>query len=665
MSSDFQMDTDFEDFDSSNLTTKNLFEGAEVLNESINTTLNNLQYNNNNGNGFGMGAIDHASQQQQYYQQMHSPQQIDYRGTPRGGSIPSQSQYLQHSNGGSPLHIPQSPSSPLMSPSSPFNGRQSSGGIPQQIPPQSPQQIPQQHYPQQPQQQQYQQQQYQQPQQQMHHQQPQQMQPHQQQMHQQPQQQQQQQAPSTAISSPQPILDTIYKLLSEQETNLVKMIHDQSILLNRITQPLDEQTIHSLQALSQQQVTLSSQMNTEMSALDATKKGMILDPTDLAKLFALRQDLQIQFKQLTLLHHEIQSVLNPTNQPTKPNIALVMKTQPFPVVITKGKQLSENQLVVQILTGARSNFHINGPVKATLMCDNHPTNKNNPQQQLEMDSQPIYPATLTAHFPLKFLAGTRKSSVNLKFGVNVRDMDSVTTAVESDSSNPFVVITNECQWEGSAGVLLKKDAFDGQLEISWAQFINTLQRHFLIATKQDQVRPKRPLSQFDFKYIQQHFFANRSIIHQQDFDRFWNWFGKSMQTLRYQRHISTLWQEGIIYGYMGRQEVNDALTNQDPGTFIIRFSERNPGQFGIAYIGMEVPHRIKHYLVQPNDTAAAKKTFPDFLAEHPQFINILQWTKGPDGLPRFLKSHKDTALGSFAPKKAQPAPIGGYEPLGN
>ncbi|GAM27764.1 hypothetical protein SAMD00019534_109400 [Acytostelium subglobosum LB1] len=644
------MDTDFEDFDSSNLTTKNLFEGTDPrgLNESINSTLNHLQYNNGGYNG--------ASQDQYYQQQQHA----DYRASRQG--IP----YLQQSNGATPLHMggqqqqAQQLSSPLIAPQATFNNGRSSSQVPLQQPPiQQYQQQPQQQY--QPQQPQY----HQSPHQMLPQSPPQQPQASTNTAQQQLQPAQQQQLPSTAVSSPQPILDTIYKLLSEQETNLVKMIHEQSIVLNRLTQPLDEQSVHSLQNLSQQQVTLSNQMNTEMSALDATKKGMILDPTDLAKLFALKQDLQIQFKQLTLLHQEVQAILNPNSQSLKPNVALVMKTQPFPVVITKGKQLSENQLVVQILTGARSNFHINGPVKASLMCDSTPTNKNNSQQQLEMDSQPIYPATLTAHFPLKFLAGTRKSSVNLKFGVNIRDMDNVTSAVESDSSNSFVVITNECQWEGSAGVLLKKDAFDGQLEISWAQFINTLQRHFLIATKQDPVRPKRPLSQFDIKYIQQHFFANRTIVHQQDFDRFWNWFGKSMQTLRYQRHISALWQEGIIYGYMGRQEVNDALTNQDPGTFIIRFSERNPGQFAIAYIGNELPHRIKHYLVQPNDTAAAKKTFPDFLAEHPQFIYILQWTKGPDGLPRFLKSHKDSVLGSFAPKKSAPAPVGGYEPLGN
>ena len=41
-----------------------------------------------------------------------------------------------------------------------------------------------------------------------------------------------------------------------------------------------------------------------------------------------------------------------------------------------------------------------------------------------------------------------------------------------------------------------------------------------------------------------------------------------------------------------------ALSGEPPGTFVIRFSERHPGQFGIAYVGNRVDH-IKHYLVQP------------------------------------------------------------------
>lgn len=54
---------------------------------------------------------------------------------------------------------------------------------------------------------------------------------------------------------------------------------------------------------------------------------------------------------------------------------------------------------------------------------------------------------------------------------------------------------------------------------------------------------------------------------------------------------------------MGREDVEASLKNQEPGTFIIRFSERFGGQFAIAFIGTEQPLKIKHYLMQPNEYA--------------------------------------------------------------
>jgi len=92
----------------------------------------------------------------------------------------------------------------------------------------------------------------------------------------------------------------------------------------------------------------------------------------------------------------------------------------------------------------------------------------------------------------------------------------------------------------------------------------------------------------------------------------------------------------LLYGFMGREDVNAALFNQEPGTFIIRFSERFAGQFAIAYIGNEAPNKIKHYLVQPNDTAAAKKTLPDFLDECRQFTKLLVLSYDAFERPTFI-----------------------------
>jgi hypothetical protein len=142
-----------------------------------------------------------------------------------------------------------------------------------------------------------------------------------------------------------------------------------------------------------------------------------------------------------------------------------------------------------------------------------------------------------------------------------------------------------------------------------------------------------------------------------------------------------------MYGFMTREEVNMALSGEPPGTFVLRFSERHPGQFGIAYVGSQ-RDSIKHYLVQPNgkrtnknhcvfatvtnfylflnfqDTAAAKFTLPDFLRDKPQFIHMLQFTLLPSGTPQFRRLPKDQALQPYYSRRVGGDTSGsGYDPL--
>jgi hypothetical protein len=120
----------------------------------------------------------------------------------------------------------------------------------------------------------------------------------------------------------------------------------------------------------------------------------------------------------------------------------------------------------------------------------------------------------------------------------------------------------------------------------------------------------------------------------------------------------------LIYGFLTRADVNAALRGQDPGTFLLRFSERHSGQFAIAYVGMEEPHKIKHYLVQKSDTAGAKKTLPDFLGECPQFRYLLQLAINPTtGEASFRRLQKDTCLKPFYSKRSPPPSGSGYDPL--
>ncbi len=67
---------------------------------------------------------------------------------------------------------------------------------------------------------------------------------------------------------------------------------------------------------------------------------------------------------------------------------------------------------------------------------------------------------------MSFMAGTRKNSVGIRFGIQVQvgaGQAAQAVTVESDNSLPFIVITNECQWEESEGTLIKKETFGDQV----------------------------------------------------------------------------------------------------------------------------------------------------------------------------------------------------------
>jgi hypothetical protein len=84
------------------------------------------------------------------------------------------------------------------------------------------------------------------------------------------------------------------------------------------------------------------------------------------------------------------------------------------------------------------------------------------QKTIEQDTAAIDNYRRCAKWQLKFLNGTRKSPVALRFGMQVQvaqPSGTATVTIESNLSHPFIVITNECQWEESEGTLMRKDCF--------------------------------------------------------------------------------------------------------------------------------------------------------------------------------------------------------------
>ena len=341
---------------------------------------------------------------------------------------------------------------------------------------------------------------------------------------------------------------------------------------------------------------------------------------------------------------------------------LVFRKQPFPAVFSKNKQIPKDSLCVELLTCPSLSYKVCGPVKVELLIDVSSLRGKKPKKLVDNEVENLK-EDLTSTFSLKFNTGSRKQICHVKAKLEIQAGE-VKGIVESMPSRATVLITNECQWEGSAGCLLKESIFEKKEEVSWIRFLNFLQFYFVKWTKQDSLVPTRPLSSHDFDFFHQKYFASSNKIKKEQFDKFWDWFGKCLQVIRYQRHIGSLWQNGILNAFITKEEVNEALKNLNSGAFIIRFSERHSGQFAIAYVGADLPLRVKHYLVKPTDTASAKKTLPDFICECAQFSELLKFTVDPQTKnATYQKYPKADLLSPFITNRDDQDPGEGYEPL--
>lgn len=457
------------------------------------------------------------------------------------------------------------------------------------------------------------------------------------------------------------LLDEVYQWKQKQKDQLDKVRAYQKGVMQRPTK-------EGYELLVQQHQQMKMQIAEELKTLQSLFQQVILPPSEIHKLIYLLQDLKLQQIQVELYQQELQRLTLPPSHPSlaRPVCALVIVEQPLPMVITKNKQLEDDPVVIQLLTGSNVDIQSFSKVKVAMICENQQA-KPNTAKAIENDTQTMDAFRHIAKFYLKFLSGSRKNPVRLRFGIQLQVNHQgapQTVTVESNSSRPFIVITNEIQWEESEGILLKKDAFGEQLEVTWPQFANVLQRHFLRATRQDLIKPTRQLSLYDFQYINHNFFGGQPIVSQKGYDAFWEWFGKAVHKLRYQRHICPLWQTGLIYGFLTREGVRDALINEEVGTFLIRMSERHPGLFAVGYKtdDPDIENSVRHYLVRPEDTAGAKKTLPDFLCTCPAFQYLLQVTIDPETeKPKLRRFAKDVALQPYYSKKSSITDAKGYD----
>jgi len=266
---------------------------------------------------------------------------------------------------------------------------------------------------------------------------------------------------------------------------------------------------------------------------------------------------------------------------------------------------------------------------------------------------------------LKFVVGTGCKMVNIKFRVPVKCNGKQMT-VESSQSEPFIVMTNTKQWDEAQGILLKKDIFRGRLEVTSPQFCNTIQRHYMQASRQDSLKAVRPLGPTDFDFlfstkIVKNFGLSELLSHK-DFDRFWLWFGPALQKIRYHKYLIQMWTAGLFWGFISKSESEHVLEPYGMGTFLLRFSERmSDGSMAVAY--KQKQNEVRHYLIRAKDISGQGRSLPQFIRETRSLLHFLRITFSDSFVMNLHLIDKHKALEKIGKKKKPVNNNGdGYDP---
>jgi len=325
-------------------------------------------------------------------------------------------------------------------------------------------------------------------------------------------------------------------------------------------------------------------------------------------------------------------------------LAIISQEQAGPIF----KDRPIGQITVKLLTGATITQIQSGPVQPELLEAQTRVKKGNADMEL---ARQTFKENATAVFnELKFSAGTFPSLVRLRFRVTIQLVvggQQLQNTIESPPSRPYLAMTNTgSQWKDAAGAWLKEDCFKNAGEVTIPRFWNYFHAHFLQATKQEVQQPKRLLFLQDFDYMLRakfgHGVRDKASLTLAEFLVFWNWIGAALKRVRYQKFLLWLFETGFLPALISREEADAQLLAEPPGTFLIRISERFDGEFVISYV--QKAGRVRHYLMQPDDTADKKKTIVDFLGQHTIFSTIMQLKTREDGTRTWFTHDKNKVL---------------------
>eukprot|EP01130_Rhizamoeba_saxonica_P008294 TRINITY_DN3357_c0_g1_i1.p1 TRINITY_DN3357_c0_g1~~TRINITY_DN3357_c0_g1_i1.p1 ORF type:complete len:570 (-),score=93.89 TRINITY_DN3357_c0_g1_i1:215-1885(-) len=289
---------------------------------------------------------------------------------------------------------------------------------------------------------------------------------------------------------------------------------------------------------------------------------------------------------------------------------LMVYDKPGPIPIKKQQRKKRITISVLLLSGVHTQFSQIGPVKGFLKKDDGTTITNYTTLANEVAPLVNY---LAVFKNLEFNRGSHLKTVSLDFELEVCANYSTglteNRIIRTYANNEFetIVMTNAKQWQIAQKTLLMRSLFEnGTNEVSRNYFFNYIHRYFLTTFEMDRSNPKRSFQQNEFKFFQtiikskeNERSGSRNTISKNDFLEFWKWFGPVVRLLKGRISLLKMWEDGLIFGFISKEEICNRLEYFSVGTFGLRFSVNAPGSLAVTY--KWTPTEYRHYLLKKGE----------------------------------------------------------------
>lgn len=473
--------------------------------------------------------------------------------------------------------------------------------------------------------------------------------------------------------------DGSYELTLQQLVESEQQWEDRLNQLYRSYTPGDEGVETSL-------AIVKKDVDSKLQTIDTLLDTSVLEVKDLYTALSLKDRFATVLQKCNVLQNAVHE-----SEPQQ-LVSLVWVTQPLPrsfknknrARITNKKKKGHCSMQAQLVKAPGVEFvptsqvtayfylnaeeHASKTAKARSRRGTKRTKDQAAQQQLERSDVQIQNNVEELEddrvtFNFRFPAGTRNKPCSIRLHVRglVHMADGTKREVEvlSEPTHRFIVTTNECQYEGAELKLMAMEVFphSDQDSCSWARFVNALSVRWMRVTRQESdssvecLEIDRTLSTADLEYFARRFFvdsADRHVVYSQLVD-FYAFFGKVTHVYRHNGPMRTLLREGLIWGFLSKQDATQRLASLQPGSFIIRVSEVDPGSFAVSWHDPSTLQVRHAHLEDKLLSSPHVGTIADYIASKPFLQHVLTPFMRADRetIDRPTLRRKDDAFGKF------------------